>query len=67
MLGIPVHVTMQSMQVPDLEVARLFYAEGLGLTPDPSMTGSQRGGAHVMWYNVGRQQVRSMPFVYLKL
>ncbi len=45
-------------QVPDLEVARLFYGEGLGLAADPSTSGAQRGGAHVVWYNCGRQQVR---------
>lgn len=43
--------------MPDLEVARLFYGEGLGLCADQDRTGAQRGGVHVMWYNVGRQQV----------
>eukprot|EP00197_Chlamydomonas_leiostraca_P002747 CAMPEP_0202859776 /NCGR_PEP_ID=MMETSP1391-20130828/1749_1 /ASSEMBLY_ACC=CAM_ASM_000867 /TAXON_ID=1034604 /ORGANISM="Chlamydomonas leiostraca, Strain SAG 11-49" /LENGTH=422 /DNA_ID=CAMNT_0049538853 /DNA_START=174 /DNA_END=1443 /DNA_ORIENTATION=- len=46
-----------NLEVPDLEVARMFYEEGLGLTIDPSKTGAQRGGSHVMWYNVGRQQL----------
>ncbi|EFJ51648.1 hypothetical protein VOLCADRAFT_87306 [Volvox carteri f. nagariensis] len=46
-----------NLEVPDLEVARLFYGEGLGLTADPGTSGPQRGGLHVMWYNCGRQQV----------
>jgi hypothetical protein len=46
-----------SVQVPDLEVARLFYGEGLGLAADPSRTAAQRGGTHVTWWNIGRQQV----------
>ncbi|GIL45417.1 hypothetical protein Vafri_2668 [Volvox africanus] len=45
-----------NLEVPDLEVARLFYGEGLGLTADPGTTGTQRGGYHVMWYNIGKQQ-----------
>jgi hypothetical protein len=46
-------------QVPDLEPARLFFEEVLGLTPDPSRSGAQRGGNDVLWFNVGRQQVSS--------
>ncbi|KAG2429646.1 hypothetical protein HXX76_010874 [Chlamydomonas incerta] len=45
-----------NLEVPDLEVARLFYGEGLGLTADPGTTAAQRGGSHVMWYNCGKQQ-----------
>ncbi|GLI64203.1 hypothetical protein VaNZ11_007395 [Volvox africanus] len=45
-----------NLEVPDLEVARLFYGEGLGLTADPGTTGMQRGGYHVVWYNIGKQQ-----------
>ncbi|GIL72263.1 hypothetical protein Vretimale_419 [Volvox reticuliferus] len=45
-----------NLEVPDLEVARLFYGEGLGLTADPGTTAAQRGGYHVMWYNIGKQQ-----------
>ncbi|PNW79088.1 hypothetical protein CHLRE_09g400293v5 [Chlamydomonas reinhardtii] len=45
-----------NLEVPDLEVARLFYGDGLGLTADPGTTASQRGGSHVMWYNCGKQQ-----------
>ncbi|KAL4858889.1 hypothetical protein ACK3TF_001264 [Chlorella vulgaris] len=43
-------------KVPDLDLARVFYGEGLGLTPDPDSLGWQRGGPFVTWYNVGRQQ-----------
>lgn len=45
-------------QVPDLEVARIFYSEVLGLPMDPSRVGSQRGNVNVLWFNAGRQQVR---------
>jgi hypothetical protein len=44
--------------VPDLEVARLFYGEGLGLTHDPgTLGGSHRSGMNVVHYNIGKQQV----------
>ncbi|KAG2490374.1 hypothetical protein HYH03_011176 [Edaphochlamys debaryana] len=56
-LGNVIALEHVNLEVPDLEVARLFYAEGLGLTADPGTTGQQRGGAHVVWYNCGRQQV----------
>ncbi|KAG2490375.1 hypothetical protein HYH03_011177 [Edaphochlamys debaryana] len=55
-LGNVIALEHVNLEVPDLEVARLFYAEGLGLTADPGTTGQQRGGAHVVWYNCGRQQ-----------
>ncbi|GLC38576.1 hypothetical protein PLESTM_000749300 [Pleodorina starrii] len=45
-----------NLEVPDVEVARLFFGEGLGLSADPSTTAAQRGGLHVMWYNCGKQQ-----------
>lgn len=38
-----------SQQVPDLDLARVFYGEGLGLTPDPDSLGWQRGGPFVTW------------------
>lgn len=37
-------------QVPDLDLARVFYAEGLGLTADPDTLGWQRGGPFVTWW-----------------
>ncbi|GBF96841.1 hypothetical protein Rsub_09697 [Raphidocelis subcapitata] len=46
-----------NLEVPDLEVARLFFGEGLGLTLDPDTTGPERGGLGVVWFNVGRQQL----------
>lgn len=45
-----------NLEVPDLEVARLFYSEGLGLTQDPGTLGADRGRYTVIWYNIGRQQ-----------
>jgi len=45
-----------NLEVPDLEIARLFFCEGLGLTLDPSRIGAQRGGMNVLWMNVGKQQ-----------
>ena len=46
------------MLVPDLEVARLFYGEGLGLTHDPgTLGGTHRTGMNVVHYNIGKQQV----------
>jgi hypothetical protein len=46
-----------NLNVPDLESARLFYGEGLGLTQDPGTLGSDRGGLGVIWYNIGQQQL----------
>lgn len=46
-----------NLEVPDMEVARLFFNEGLGLTMDPDTTGPERGGLGVIWYNIGRQQL----------
>eukprot|EP01025_Chloroclados_australasicus_P054146 TRINITY_DN6415_c0_g1_i1.p2 TRINITY_DN6415_c0_g1~~TRINITY_DN6415_c0_g1_i1.p2 ORF type:complete len:204 (-),score=20.33 TRINITY_DN6415_c0_g1_i1:598-1209(-) len=51
-----VHFEHINLEVPDMEIARLFYGEGLGLTMDPGTTGKQRGGAQVLWFNIGRQQ-----------
>lgn len=54
--GNVVHFEHINLEVPDLEVARIFYSEVLGLTLDPSRDGAQRGGAEVLWFNIGRQQ-----------
>ncbi|KAI3428537.1 hypothetical protein D9Q98_007360 [Chlorella vulgaris] len=55
-VGDVVHLEHVNLEVPDLDLARVFYGEGLGLTPDPDSLGWQRGGPFVTWYNVGRQQ-----------
>lgn len=55
-VGNIVHMEHINLEVPDLEVARLFYGEGLGLPQDPGSLGGQRGGLNVVWYNLGRQQ-----------
>lgn len=46
-----------NLEVPDIESARLFFCEGLGLTLDPGTSGTQRGGHQVVWFNIGKQQV----------
>eukprot|EP00884_Botryococcus_braunii_P020811 jgi/Botrbrau1/7413/Bobra.0112s0013.1 len=51
-----IHLEYVKLEVPDLEIARLFYAEGLGLTADPGTLASDRGRPQVVWYNIGRQQ-----------
>ncbi|KAK9828838.1 hypothetical protein WJX72_002343 [[Myrmecia] bisecta] len=55
-----VHFEHLNLEVPDLEQARIFYSEGLGLTLDPDTMGTQRGGLGVVWYNIGRQQFHIM-------
>ena len=40
-------------QVPDRELADIFYAAALGLVRDPALKGHPK----VTWYNIGRQQV----------
>jgi hypothetical protein len=40
---------LSAIKVPDLDLARVFYAEGLGLTADPDTLGWQRGGPFVTW------------------
>lgn len=56
-VGNAVHLEHVNLEVPDLDLARVFYSEGLGLTPDPDTLGWQRGGPFVTWYNIGRQQL----------
>lgn len=56
-VGDVVHLEHVNLEVPDLDLARVFYAEGLGLTADPDTLGWQRGGPFVTWYNLGRQQL----------
>lgn len=51
-LGNLVHLEHLNLEVPDRELADIFYAEGLGLTRDSAMQGHPR----VTWYNIGRQQ-----------
>jgi hypothetical protein len=48
-VGNAVHLEHVNLEVPDLDVARVFYGEGLGLTPDPDSLGWQRGGLFVTW------------------
>jgi hypothetical protein len=48
-VGNAVHLEHVNLEVPDLDVARVFYGEGLGLTPDPDSLGWQRGGPFVTW------------------
>ncbi|KAL4439003.1 hypothetical protein ABPG77_006940 [Micractinium sp. CCAP 211/92] len=56
-VGNAVHLEHVNLEVPDLDLARVFFSEGLGLTPDPDTLGWQRGGPFVTWYNLGRQQL----------
>ncbi|PSC74066.1 phosphatidate cytidylyltransferase [Micractinium conductrix] len=56
-VGNAVHLEHLNLEVPDLDLARVFYAEGLGLTADPDTLGWRRGGPFVTWYNIGRQQL----------
>ncbi|KAL4452603.1 hypothetical protein ABPG75_008265 [Micractinium tetrahymenae] len=56
-VGNAVHLEHVNLEVPDLYLARVFYTEGLGLTPDPETLGWQRGGPFVTWYNIGQQQL----------
>lgn len=56
-VGNAVQLEHVNLEVPDLDLARVFFSEGLGLTPDPDTLGWQRGGPFVTWYNIGRQQL----------
>ncbi len=42
------------VQVQDLEKARIFYTEGLGLAMDPGANFRQRGSVFVNFFNCGR-------------
>ena len=45
---------MGGVQVQDLETARIFYTEGLGLAMDPGANFRQRGSVFVNFFNCGR-------------
>ena len=45
------------VQAPDLDLARIFYCDGLTFTLDPGTWSKQRGGFGVLWFNLGRHQV----------
>ena len=38
----------------------IFYCDGLGFTQDPGTWSKQRGGFKVLWFNLGRHQVRQV-------
>lgn len=40
-----------------MQVAHLFYEDGLGLEYDPSVRSGQKKGVGVSWLNIGDQQV----------
>lgn len=48
---------MSLLQVPDLDLARTFYCDGLSFTQDPGTWAKQRGGFGVLWFNLGRHQL----------
>ena len=45
---------LRGVQVQDLEKARIFYTEGLGLAMDPGANFRQRGSVFVNFFNCGR-------------
>src|SRR5712671_4816946 len=51
-LGNSIHLEHVNVQVPDQQLATLFYVSGLGLTRDPYLMTSDDN----MWVNVGRSQ-----------
>jgi hypothetical protein len=51
-LGNSIHLEHVNVQVPDQQLATLFYVTGLGLTRDPYLMVSDTN----MWVNVGRSQ-----------
>jgi catechol-2,3-dioxygenase len=51
-LGNSIHLEHVNVQVPDQQLATLFYVTGLGLTRDPYLMVSDSN----MWVNVGRSQ-----------
>src|ERR1700723_1462889 len=51
-LGNSIHLEHVNVQVPDQQLATLFYVSGLGLTRDPYLMTSDDN----MWINVGRSQ-----------
>ena len=48
---------MSICQAPDLDLARIFYSDGLSFTEDPGTWSKQRGGFGVLWFNLGRHQM----------
>ncbi len=55
-VGAVVGLDHVNLQVPEFLAGQLFFADGLGLTPDIATSFSRRGGPGVAWYNLGRQQ-----------
>ena len=55
-VGAVVALDHVNLAVPDFLAGQFFFADGLGLTPDPGTSFRRRGGPGVAWYNLGQQQ-----------